>query len=484
LKYELWKDQGGICLFTGDALPVTRLSDYEIEHIVPRNHPSGIIGPDAMINYVLTKRETNTAKANRTPFEWFHAEMPEQWDAYQKRVQSRVTALRNKKAQLLLREDAPQLVDRYTALAETAWVSKLAQTIASLYFGWKNGNDAEGRKRVTVVSGGLTARVRRKYRLNSLLNPCPASEDSFAWEETCEKNRSDDRHHALDAMVISFIPVWARDPKKEGFFRFPEGVHRELFAKEIASVKPRNIAIEKAVFEDKIYGRRLLEGHTFIVGRESLSGLAIKTVQNRETLRRRSDIETHRIVDGRIRRDVEAFWDGNPAATLEAWKEWCANYRRGINGPRVEKVLVTKSKAEATDEYKNVSKDVDAGTRGQYKRGAKHRGYFIYDRPAPTRKEPNRMQVEVRPVFVFESKREVLEDLSKHTDWKNYGFFESGCQVRTQREFEFQAKKYPADEFILGSVWANRNAKLWHPIHQEVGPVGLRILLDAGFKRI
>jgi len=67
--------------------------------------------------------------------------------------------------------DAPELVQRYTALAETAWISRLAQTVVSLHFGWRNGNDAEGTKRVTIVSGGLTGRVRRRYKLNSLLNP-------------------------------------------------------------------------------------------------------------------------------------------------------------------------------------------------------------------------------------------------------------------------------------------------------------------------
>jgi hypothetical protein len=56
--------------------------------------------------------------------------------------------------------------------------------------------------------------------------------------------------------------------------------------------------------------------------------------------------------------------------------------------------------------------------------------------------------------------------------------------VRTNREWEFQGKRYPADQYILGSVWANRNAKLWHTQLGEIGPVGLRILLDAGFKRI
>jgi CRISPR-associated endonuclease Csn1 len=472
-KMELLKSQVGECLYTNAKLIPEKLDEYVIDHIVPRAKG----GPDAAVNYILTTQRANDEKGDRTPYEWLASK--DGWDAYVERVKKRIGTLRNKKVQLLTSPDAETLVEKYTALAETAWISKLAQTIVGLRFGWVNGNDREGKKRVIVVSGGLTGRIRRKYKLNSLLNP-----DAKDEEEAETKNRNDDRHHALDAMVISFIPNWARNAKSTGFFRFPEGVHRELFGREIALVKPRNMAIEKPIFEETIYGQRSLAGHKFIVGRESLSGFAIKLVQNQETLKKRSDIDTHRIVDTRIRRDVENFWEANPAPLLATWKQWCSNYRVGVTGPRVESVLVTKSKADSVEEYKNIDKVGPSSKRGQFKRGAKHRGYFIYDRPAPTRKEPAKMQVEVRPVFVFESRRAVQEDLARDTEWKICGYFESGCQVRTQREWEFQGKKYPADEYILGSVWANRNAKLWHPIHQEVGPVGLRLLLDAGFERI
>jgi len=473
LKMELLKAQVGECLYTNAKLIPEKLDEYVIDHIVPRAKA----GPDAAVNYILTTRRANDDKGDRTPYEWLSSQ--DGWDAYAERVKRRIGTLRNKKVQLLTSPDAEMLVEKYTALAETAWISKLAQTIIGLRFGWVNGNDREGNKRIIVVSGGLTGRIRRKYKLNSLLNPDAKSE-----EEAETKNRNDDRHHALDAMVISFIPNWARNSKLCGFFRFPDGVRRELFGKEIESVKPRNVAIEKPIFEETIYGQRFITGQKFIVGRESLSGLAIKLVQNRETLKKRGDIDTHRIVDLRIQRDVETFWEANSTASLATWKQWCADYRLGVNGPRVESILVMKSKADSTEEYKNITKEGAAAKRGQFKRGAKHRGYFIYDHPAPTRKEPEKMQVEVRPVFVFESWRAVQGELNRNKDWKIYGFFESGCQVRMQREWNFQGKKYPADEFILGSVWANRNAKLWHPIHQEVGPVGLRILLDAGFERI
>ena len=52
-------------------------------------------------------------------------------------------------------------------------------------------------------------------------------------------------------MVISFIPNWARNSKITGFFRFPEEVHRDLFAKEIAEVIPQNVCFEKPALAEQ-----------------------------------------------------------------------------------------------------------------------------------------------------------------------------------------------------------------------------------------
>ena len=237
LRYELWKAQGGRCLYTDDPLAETELDNYHVDHIVPRAKG----GPDSRLNYVLTLNQTNDDKGDRTPYEWLSGN-PARWSAYVNRVESRLKAadgISRKTAQLLTLPNAVELAEKYTALAETAWISRLAQKIADLSFGWQNGIDAAGRKRTVVVSGGLTARIRRKYGLNRILNPGAASE-----EEAEKKNRSDKRHHALDAMTISFIPQWARDPDKTGFFRFPKAIRDNplpFFQARIDAVVPRQL---------------------------------------------------------------------------------------------------------------------------------------------------------------------------------------------------------------------------------------------------
>jgi CRISPR-associated endonuclease Csn1 len=267
LRYQLWKAQGCICLYTGKPLMETELANYEIDHIVPRS----LGGPDAQVNYVLTFHDINNTKEKGalTPYALLHGK--EGWDCYEKRVKSHSTTLRNKKVQLLLREDAPELVERYTALAETAWISRLAQKVASLHFGWRNGIDYGGKEtkqRVVVISGGLTARLRRRYHLDSLLGndrsldeavtellkeqaalrdelakmpiPMPDTHPPYARlkeikarlrelrdtldekSREAEKQRGDKRHHALDAMVLSFVQQKAADFQWEEELRLAE----------------------------------------------------------------------------------------------------------------------------------------------------------------------------------------------------------------------------------------------------------------------
>ena len=251
-KYLLWESQGGQCLYGRNgrlaealdaeskskakclyvetALPVTSLESYRIDHIVPR--AAG--GPDAFHNLVLTTDETNAKKGDRTPYNWFRDDRSqEQWHAYRTRVLCRAKNLGGKKVRLLLSAEAELMVQRYTPLAETAWIARLAQIIAGLHFGWVNGVDNNGVRRVVTISGGLTGRVRRQYYLNTLTGPSggqplpPDREDRRALEKSAEtdrntKNRRDRRHHALDAMVLSFIEGWASDRNREVEFRFTE----------------------------------------------------------------------------------------------------------------------------------------------------------------------------------------------------------------------------------------------------------------------
>jgi 5-methylcytosine-specific restriction endonuclease McrA len=290
LKYLLWESQGGQCLYgkpsgeakcpyTATGLKFTDLDQHRIDHIVPRAKG----GPDSFSNRILTTDDTNAAKGDRTPWQWFRQNRTlEDWDAYKTRVLARTKELGWKKTRLLLDADAEKLVERYNPLAETAWIARLAQTVASLHFGWANGNDSDGKKRVIAVSGGLTGRIRRKYFLNSLLGrdreldkkitekldaltalrnssldreerkpqtgALRAELDELGSESL--KSRDDKRHHALDAMVLSFFQPRDNDPNREEEFRFTAFGDNPTFAPErapeVGELRRRIIALGAA----------------------------------------------------------------------------------------------------------------------------------------------------------------------------------------------------------------------------------------------
>jgi CRISPR-associated endonuclease Csn1 len=384
-------------------------------------------------------------------------------------VRKRIGALRNKKAQLLTSPDAETLVQKYTALAETAWISKLAQTIIGLKFGWPGGI-LDGKRKVTIVSGGLTGRIRRKYKLNSLLNPDAKSE-----EEAETKNRKDDRHHALDAMVISFIPNWARNEKFTGFFRFPEGVHRELFAKEIATVIPQNICFEKPLLAETIYGGRSENGRIVIVQRAKLASLAMKPAAPGKSV---FDLKYARkqiacIRDDSIRERLGSFLTTNPDEG--SWIKFCDGFtlkrKDGSDGPRVQ--FVTLNVGDPT-EYKDLSKD---GT-GAFRKALKgHKGQIVFFDAA---NKPR-----VRAVYAYESIQDVRRELSKtYQGAVIQGFFQSGCLVEIKQDVPHSKTPLTAGKYSLNTIRSDGFVVVTSPSGQVSQPISLAKLLAAGLRRV
>ena len=242
MLYRLMKEQGKQCPYTGDCIDETRLEEYEIDHIFPRERG----GPDAYYNKVITSRSVNNDdKGDRLPCECSF--IKEEWEAYKNRVKS--LQIPKTKERLLLatnRDEANELIDKYTGLSGTAHIAKLARDIACLRLGWQPG--AKGREqRVFVVSGGLTNKVARKYKLYELLG---TGSDPY------NKPRDDRRHHALDAMIISYLPQWARDRNKTDFFKFPKGIDADYFANMLKDVYPHYITKRRPMIAEQPLGKR------------------------------------------------------------------------------------------------------------------------------------------------------------------------------------------------------------------------------------
>ncbi len=416
LKLALFKEQGGICLYTGDPLDISKIDSYEIDHIVPHSR----MGPDAPYNRVLTTHRTNKDKGDKTAFEWLSGTPG--WEACLERVKARASQLRTRKMRLLTSQDAEELVEKYSTLAETAWISRLARAVLDATFGWRNGVDKDGNKRVVFIQGGLTARIRRKYRLNSLLAPAPPGEDAAEWESKAEKNRSDKRHHALDAMVINFIPQWARDEAKEHFFKFPKALGnnpRDIFAHVLDRVAPQQVAFEKAILADGIFGARNRGPERVAVKRSPLLELGYSG-QNQK---RRFDAkylckQVQSIRDRIIRELVEA--KVSPQITESDWKNFCASFRlprrNGSQGPRVIRVNMNIGSLE---HFADLSKDGS----GSFRQGKKrHKGQLIC-------RDLSNNSFEVIPIYAHASVQLERTKMKKRAAIELLAFVQSGCRI-------------------------------------------------------
>jgi CRISPR-associated endonuclease Csn1 len=186
LRYELWHEQNGRCLYTGDYMEPDWISGgdnrVQVDHILPWSR----FGDDSFINKTLCMARANQAKRGRTPFEWFEAEGLD-WSLFAARVEACKEMKGRKKGGFYLRKNAKEVEEtfRNRNLGDTRYATRLLlDMLARLY-------PKDGSRHVLARPGQLTAKLRRAWGLDDIKKD----------EEG--KRKDDDRHHALDAIVIA-----------------------------------------------------------------------------------------------------------------------------------------------------------------------------------------------------------------------------------------------------------------------------------------
>lgn len=197
LKLRLYEEAldcfGGtaLCVFTGDTINMTSLftGEVEIEHILPLSQT----WDDSFSNKVLSKRRANRVKKNQTPHEAF-GDSPDDFDW--EMISQRATDLPKSKSWRFAPDAMPQWEARggdfiARQLNDTRYISRLGKTFVEALFG---GHGEEGeRRRVWVVPGRLTADLRYYAGFNTL----------SGFTDLNQKDRTDHRHHAVDALVVA-----------------------------------------------------------------------------------------------------------------------------------------------------------------------------------------------------------------------------------------------------------------------------------------
>ena len=194
-KLRLWEEQGPVqarvCPYTGKAISFDMAvsSATEVDHILPFSRT----WDDSMANKVVCITGANRDKGDRSPYEAFGRNSPG-YD-YDEILDRAAKMPDNKRWRF-----DPDAMERFDdeseflarQLNETRYLSRTARTyLAHLY-----DERTEGRQRVRVVPGRMTALLRRGWGLEGMLRV----------DETGEivgKQRDDHRHHAIDAFVVA-----------------------------------------------------------------------------------------------------------------------------------------------------------------------------------------------------------------------------------------------------------------------------------------
>ncbi|MEM4097839.1 MAG: HNH endonuclease domain-containing protein [Candidatus Micrarchaeaceae archaeon] len=195
IKEKLFEEQEGICVYTGQSLSKDEIEKYEKDHIFPDSRG----GPSIRDNLVLTTKEINAEKGDRSPWEWF-GEDSSKWEAFKSRVEmlykkGRIT---ERKKELLLNKSNEFPGDNPTELARVS--ARINSFVLEINGMLKQHGLPEaqtlfeyGKPIVQVVRGEETQKLRRQWH---------AEDKDFI----PLKDRAYSFNHAEDATIAASMP--------------------------------------------------------------------------------------------------------------------------------------------------------------------------------------------------------------------------------------------------------------------------------------
>lgn len=184
LKYRLWEEQGGRCMYSGKVIPIAELFDraggYDIDHILPYS----ITFDDSYRNKVLVTAQENRQKGNRTPYEYM-CEDEERLKEFEVRVRTTIRDYRKQEKFLkrhFTEEEKKEFKERN--LNDTKYITTVVYNMIRQNLELAPFNKPGKKKQVRAVNGAITSYLRKRWGMP-------------------QKNRETDTHHAMDAVVIA-----------------------------------------------------------------------------------------------------------------------------------------------------------------------------------------------------------------------------------------------------------------------------------------
>lgn len=455
LKYKLAKMQDFKCIYSGRSIGLSDLSACDIDHIYPRTDA----GNDALFNKVVCFYSENRTKGGQTPYEWFKHNK-ERWAEYVTRVQNLSKKLGKKKTVLLISppEQCEKIMESYNGLAETAQVARVAQDITAYIMGIGLQVKGENR-RIFVNNGSSTHKIRKQFGLNRLLG------------DDEKKNRENDKHHALDAICISYSQDLKYDLKRHKYiidgFDVPqiERVINNIVPFPYTHKKP----LKKAVLPlETIYGKRTYGDKSYLTARTYISDIEPKTTA------------INSIIDEHIKNDL--LEKLNQKINQDEWKAYLSNYVHPTKKTKVKKVRVIETEGEVETDLngrERIGKFVDFGTKGvkgQFKHSKQHKGQILYF--------DEKGKIKVKPLFANKKTQDVKNELINMGCKLYHGgeVFRSGILVHFDKDFSVKDEIFNAGIYRLRTIRTDCIAKIETSTGKEY-LINLSILVNAGFKK-
>lgn len=253
-RYELWTEQKGQCIYTGKMISITQLfsNEIDIEHTVPRS----LLPDNTMANQTVCYAKYNRdVKKNKIPYDCENFSIStsngsiieprlEVWkqirDNYKELFEKRRKPFggededkKNKRIQekhfyrmhfdywrdKINRFEAKEIKDSWARrqLTDTQMVSKYAREFLKTYF-----------KKVSVQKGQVTAVFRKMFGFQ---------------EEDEIKSRNKHTHHAIDAAVLTLIPVNSskREDILKNYFEAKENGNKVSQMRPFKGFNPQNL---------------------------------------------------------------------------------------------------------------------------------------------------------------------------------------------------------------------------------------------------
>lgn len=274
-KYRLWLEQGMQCLYTGRIINLSDLfaeNATDIEHTIPRSRSFD----DSMANKTVCDADYNrNSKKNRMPTELPDYEKIKSnllpWEKKVERLRQNVDfwKLKSKQAQTKDAKDKAIRQKHLWQMELDYWNDKLSRfTMTEVPDGFKHSQLNDTRlitkyayhylksvfNKVDVQKGVVTAEFRKILGIQD------------AYEE---KDRDKHSHHAIDATVLTMIPVAAkRDEMLKLFYEIQElrdvdtSVQEKRLKEKITSCKIGNMSALVKQIEENILIRHISKDQT------------------------------------------------------------------------------------------------------------------------------------------------------------------------------------------------------------------------------